>query len=120
VNDPITLVLAVVIIVEALWSIRAAYRLSKLYQTRLFESEFFRRLVARNKRVAYVGGGAITLLVVWALLSWSLPQYVPMLPRPWFSVFIALCLIVVLAGPILDERYVSGIRKGSNPNVRDG
>jgi hypothetical protein len=113
VNDPITLVLAVVIIVEALWSIRAAYRLSKLYQTRLFESEFFSRLVARNKRVAYVGGGAIAAVVIWGLLSWVFPEYVPVIPRPWSSVLVGIALMVMLAGPILDEHYVSGIRKGS-------
>lgn len=117
--DPITLLLAVAVFVEALWCIRAAYRLSKLYKTRLFESEFFRRLVARNKRVAYIGGGAISLIVIWALLAWSLPEYVPQIPRPWGTYGITVALMVMLAGPILDERYVQNIRKGANPNVRD-
>lgn len=116
--DPITLVLAVAIFVEALWCIRAAYRLSKLYQTRLFESEFFRRLVARNKRVAYIGGGLITAIVVWSLLAWSLPEYVPQIPRPWGTVGIAVALMVLISGPILDERYVQSIRKGVNPHDR--
>lgn len=111
-TDPITAILALIVFAEALWSIRAAYRLSRLYQTRLFESQFFRRLVARNKRVAYIGGGAIATIVVWSLLSWAFPDGIPAIPRPWGSVLIAIALIVVLAGPILDERYVNRVRKG--------
>jgi hypothetical protein len=115
--DLVTLGLSIAVFIETLWCMRAAYRLSKLYQARLFQSEFFRRLVARNKRVAYIGGGAIALIVVWSLLAWSLPAFVPAIPRPWGTIAIALALMVMLSGPILDERYVQNVRKGGNPNL---
>jgi hypothetical protein len=102
VSDPVTLLFTVAVFIEALWCIRATRRLAAVYQTRLFESAFFSRLVTRNKRVAYIGG----------LLSWVFPEYVPVIPRPWSSVLVGVALMVMLAGPILDERYVNGIRKG--------
>jgi hypothetical protein len=112
VSDPVTLLLALVVFGESLWCIRAARRLAAVYQTRLFESLFFRRLVDRNKRVAYIGGGAITAVVIWSLVSFAVPELVPAIPRPWGTVLIAIALIVMLAGPILDDRYVQRVRKG--------
>jgi Zn-dependent protease len=112
VSDPVTLLFTVAVFIEALWCIRATRRLAAVYQTRLFESAFFSRLVTRNKRVAYIGGGAIAAVVIWGLLSWVFPEYVPVIPRPWGSVLVGIALMVMLAGPILDERYVSRIRKG--------
>lgn len=116
--DPLILVLALALLVEIIWTVRAAHGLSLLYGSRRFDSEFFRRLVARNKRVAYIGGGLIAVVVVLTLLAIALPG-LPRLPSPWPIVLVALGLMVLLSGPILDERYVRSVRNGGDPNVKE-
>lgn len=113
--DPLTLILALVLVVEVPVSMIAAWRLSRRYRVRLVESLFFRRLVRRNIRVAWIAGGLIGLLVFYGLISWTFG--LPPIPRPWGTVLLALALIVLLYGPIDDELAVRRIARSPSPEV---
>lgn len=107
--DPLTLILVLVLLVEIPASMWAAWSLSRRYRYRLVESLFFRRLVERNLRVAYVAGGLIGAIVLYSLMAYML-GWQP-IPRPWGTVALAIALIVLLAGPILDEIEVRRVAK---------
>lgn len=113
--DPVVLVVVVVLAIEIPWAMRAARRLSKKYSVRLIESLFFRRLVQRNNRVAYVGGGVIGAVVIYSLVRYATQTSLnlPQIPSPWGSVAVGLALIVMFWGPIDDDRLTTRIAKGN-------
>lgn len=117
------LVLVVALVIEIAWSIYSAHWLAKRYSHRLVESLFFRRLVRRNKRVAYVGGGIIGIIAVYGLLSFVFPV-LPQVPRPYPAVAVIIALMLMIWGPIDDKRVIEKIDRersdGTPPPFRAG
>lgn len=93
------------LLVEIGWSIDSAHKLAVRYGRRFVDSLFFKRLVTRNQRVAYVGGGMLGFLAAYSgAVNLGL---VGPLDRPWGFVTLVVALMVLLWGPIDDWRTVS-------------
>lgn len=100
--DPITLILAIGLGIEALVCLYCVVRFRGWYAAKGESDPYLKRLRDRNTRVAF-GAGGIAILIVYSLLRYALPELqIGQLIPPIGSLLIGSSLAWMLYGPIDD------------------
>lgn len=105
--DIVVLLSAAVLLVEIPWSMRSAWRVSRRYRARLRDNRLFKFLAVAALWIAFVGGGLIGALVLYALGRTA--GVVPDLGRGVVPLLLTVGLVALLAFPIALERVLARI-----------
>lgn len=106
----VTLAVAVVIGILSAAAVVAAIYVQSVYNEREADVREFRRLVKRDRRIAF-GGLIVELLVVWACLAAVWPETFQPIPRPWGAVAIGIVVALMMYGPIDDAIAFRELRR---------
>lgn len=68
------------------------------------------RLVKRDRVIAWCCGGLV-VLCAWSLASFTWPEIVPAVPRPFGTLWVLLMVYVMTRGPIDDRRAWQRLRE---------
>jgi hypothetical protein len=117
--DVVTLIASVILLIEIPWSMISAIRITRRYRVRLVESRIFRWLTGAVLWVAFVGGGAIGILVLYAFGRVFAPQAIPTLGPGVFTTLLAIALIALIALPIALDHELSRIARSADPSVTE-
>lgn len=114
--DPVLIVVAILLLVEIPWSLRATVRIVRRYRVRLKDSRIFRFLAQTVVRIAAVVV-MILLLVLYAIGRGVFPQVVPQMPAGVFTAALGIILGTLAAIPIAIDRELSRIERTDDPSV---
>lgn len=113
-----TLALIGLLIVEGTAALASGVYIAIVYHQRREDSEYLRRLVVRDWRVA-AGAVPILIVVVYSLLVFAFPDRLTPIARPWGSIAVCIPIAVFLYGVVDDARqFYRDRRLGSEPGDR--
>lgn len=117
--DTLVIALIVAFVVELVVAVWCSRQVRAMYAHRRKESILFKKLVARETRIA-VAGVVIGVVAVWSIANFVWPPVVdgveqqgfvvPGIPRPWGIVTIVLCFMALFWGPIDTYRQLRAIQ----------
>lgn len=115
--DGLSLLIALLLLVEIPIAMRSALRVYRRYRARRVNTRILRFLALAAMWIAFVGGGAVGLVVLFAFARlWNL---VPELQRGVVTTFLGVGVAALIAFPIALDYVLGRIARGPDPSIEE-